>query len=165
MTILKESLVYAGYQCDIIYWNIILQDVISKYFFNADEEKLNEVTLLSIFYSYIAIKYKDNDSLLKQEALLRALKPQYANISGFDYREHIIECANELEKVIKDKIKEECFEQSLFVGMSMSLFQWVPASVIASLIKETVPTTFIAIGGIGNSKLANAFLSNFSCSI
>lgn len=52
-------------------------------------------------------------------------------------------------------------KSSLFVGMSMSLFQWVPAYVVGSIIKELQPNTFITTGGIGNPEQAKAFINSF----
>ena len=52
-------------------------------------------------------------------------------------------------------------KESLFVGMHMSLFQWVPAYVLGIIIKRLNPDTFIAAGGIGNPKQAKAYIKNF----
>ena len=45
--------------------------------------------------------------------------------------------------------------------MSMSLFQWIPAYVVGSVIKELQPNTFITAGGIGNPEQAKAFINSF----
>lgn len=161
MTILKESLVRNGFSCRIIYWNMLLEDTILSYFFNDKRALDDEVSLLSIFFSYLSIKYDDDLALLKQEILLRGLKPQYANIPGFSYKEHIKQCVLELEEKIKCICEEYNIQNSLFVGMSMGLFQWVPASIVSEIIKHNYQNTFIAIGGIGNSSLAEAYIKNF----
>lgn len=160
MTVLKGSLEKAGYSCKIIYWNIILDDLMSKYLFNIDTDSVNEVDLLSIFYAYLSIIKKDNRTLMKQEILLNAIKPQYSSVN-FNITNHIQNCVNELQKKIETILKENDVENCLFFGMPMHLFQWIPASVIGTILKSISPKTFIAIGGIGNPDLAYAFLDNF----
>lgn len=100
MTVLKGSLEKAGYSCKIIYWNIILDDLMSKYLFNIDTDSVNEVDLLSIFYAYLSIIKKDNRTLMKQKILLNAIKPQYSSVN-FNITNHIQNCVNELQKKLK----------------------------------------------------------------
>ncbi len=55
MTVLKGALKSSGYNCKIIYWNIILEDIIKEYFFDIKTDSIDEVSYLSIFYASIAI--------------------------------------------------------------------------------------------------------------
>ena len=48
---------------------MLLEDTILSYFFNDKRALDDEVSLLSIFFSYLSIKYDDDLALLKQEIL------------------------------------------------------------------------------------------------
>lgn len=163
MSVLKTVLSHNGYDCSVIYWNMLLDDVISEYLFGKRSDDIDEINALGIFYAYIAIKCNDRKCLIQQEAILRSIKPQYENLDDFDYQEHIVKCVNRLHKTIVTELHRNSIEECLFFGMYMSLFQWVPASVISQIIKEEFPMVYIAIGGIGNSKEAKAFMGSFNC--
>lgn len=162
MTVLKQTLQKEGYDVQIIYWNILLEDIISKYFFNDNRPWKDEISVLGIFFSYIAITNNDKNALLKQELILRTLKPQYASKTGFSYVNHIEECVCELEARIKEILDKYSIADSLFVGMSMNLFQWIPSFVIGNILKDKNPGTLITVGGIGNRKQAEAYIKSFN---
>ena len=162
MTVLKQTLQKEGYDVQIIYWNILLEDIISKYFFNDNRPWKDEISVLGIFFSYIAITNNDKNALLKQELFLRTLKPQYASKTGFSYANHIEECVCELEARIKEILDKYSVADSLFVGMSMNLFQWIPSFVIGNILKDKNPGTLITVGGIGNRKQAEAYIKSFN---
>lgn len=161
MTVLKTTLTHAGFECDVIYWNIILNDIMSEYLFGLKPDNIDEINVLNIFYASIVADCEDEEQFIKQEACLRAIKPQYINSFSFDYKGHIRNCVKKMKSIVRNKLIELQLDQCLFFGMSMHLFQWVPASVIGKIAKEIEPSLFIAIGGIGNPKLANAYLSSF----
>ncbi len=79
MTALKCALNASGYNCKIIYWNIVLEDLIKEYFFYSNTDSIDEVSYLSIFYASIAFDNNYSQGITQQEILLRAIKPQYAN--------------------------------------------------------------------------------------
>ena len=160
MTILKQTLQERGYNTQIIYLNIMLEKIISKYFFYEKKPLDDEIAELGPFYSYIAIERNDTDTLIKQELYLRALKPQYTN-NNYDFQRHIRECVAELKSVIIQICNEYKVEDSPFVGMSMNLFQWIPAYVLGSILKRLYPHIFIVAGGIGNPEQAKAYINNF----
>lgn len=160
MTVLKQTLLDSGFDAQIIYWNILLEKILLKYFFNEKKVLNDEIAILGPFYAYIAIECNDKNTLIKQELYLRALKPQYTN-NNFNFQKHIRECVSELETTIINICNEHNVKESLFVGMHMSLFQWVPAYVLGIIIKRLNPDTFIAAGGIGNPKQAKAYIKNF----
>ncbi len=161
MTVLKQALQEAGFESQIVYWNILLEEVLRKYFFNESKPLDDDIASLGIFFSYIAIERNDKDTLIKQELYLRALKPQYS-IKNFDFQRHIKECVDELKSVVVRICHEYNIENSPFVGLYMSLFQWVPAYVIGSIIKRLNANSFIAVGGIGNPEQAQSFIKTFS---
>ncbi len=161
MTVLKQALQEAGFESQIVYWNILLEEVLRKYFFNESKPLDDDIASLGIFFSYIAIERNDKDTLIKQELYLRALKPQYS-IKNFDFQRHIKECVDELKSVVVRICHDYNIENSPFVGLYMSLFQWVPAYVIGSIIKRLNANSFIAVGGIGNPEQAQSFIKTFS---
>ena len=160
MTVLKQFLQDAGFNTQILYLNILLERVMSRYFFYEKKPLDDEIAMLGPFFSYIAIEHNDVNTLIKQELYLRALKPQYAN-KNYDFKKHIYQCVEELKSVIIRACKEFKVEESLLVGMSMNLFQWIPAYVVGSIIKKFHPDIFIVAGGIGNPEQAKAYISNF----
>lgn len=161
MTVLRTSLVKSGYSVEIIYWNILLEDIINEYLLN---EKVfdNELLLLSIFYAYIANENDNEEYLLKQELFLRSIKPQYRIQDRLFYQKHIEKMSAKLKNRIDEILAKVDFSEVVLFGLSMNLYQWIPAIVIAPFIKAKYPSLPIIIGGIGTSKAAQAFLRNFS---
>lgn len=160
MTVLKGALKKHGYECKIVYWNMLLEDIIRKYFLEIDPESLNDIDLLGIFFAAIALENKDEDALLKQILLLESLKPSYAEAS-FNFKSHIVDCVGQLNLRIQEIFDCHRFGDCLFCGFSMNLFQWVATSYIGRKLKELHPKTIQVIGGIGNSELAEVFLNSF----
>lgn len=160
MTVLKQVLEEAGYETQIVYWNILLEEVLLKYFFNEKKPLNDDIAALGLFFSYIAIERNDKDSLIKQELYLRTLKPQYAG-KKIDYQKHIRDCVSDLKYTIVRICQDYNVCKSPFIGMSMNLFQWVSAYVIGSVIKELRSNAFITVGGIGNPEQAKSFIKSF----
>lgn len=162
MSVLKSFLCRkGGYDVQVIYWNIILRDLQDEYSFGEIASIDQEIVDLSIFYAYIAYKNNDSTYLLRQEALLHSLKPQYYNSDNNYYKNHIIEKVQKLELLIKDELSKSCLNDCLFFGMSLTLFQWIPATILAKIVKEIRPDIKIVVGGIGNKKTAVAYLNSF----
>lgn len=67
-----------------------------------------------------------------------------------------------LHITIMATLKKYKAEDCLFFGLPMSLYQWVPSIIISKLLKSSNPNVFVAIGGIGNSSLANALIESFN---
>lgn len=160
MTVLKGALGKAGFGCKILYWNILLEEEIREYLRVPSLEKITEVDYLGIFYAYLAIETSDNDALLKQEILLKSLNPQYFS-TDFNFKSHIENSVAKLKNKIRSVINTEFVDSTLFTGFSMNLFQWVGASIIGAEIKNLCNNVRIAVGGIGNARLAETFLKNF----
>lgn len=160
MTVLKGALQKAGFDCKILYWNILLEDIIKSYLRESSINKITEADYLGVFYAYLALKNGDQKALLKQEILLKSLNPQYYS-ANFDFKKHIIDSVTLLEERISEIMATELLKNPVMVGFSMNLFQWVPASILAKIIKKSNHDCPIAVGGIGNPKLAKSFLENF----
>lgn len=151
-----------GYNVQVIYWNIILRDLQDEYSFGEIPNIDQEIADLSIFYAYLAYKSNDSVYLLRQEALLHSLKPQYYNSDINFYKKHIIDKVQKLESLIKEELSKIDLYNCLFWGMSLTLFQWIPATILAKIVKEVRPDIKVVVGGIGNKKTAVAFLNSFN---
>lgn len=58
MTVLKKSLQEVGIDVQIVYWNILLEDILLRYFFNEKKSLDDDIASLGIFFAYIAIERK-----------------------------------------------------------------------------------------------------------
>lgn len=163
MSVLKTVLENAGFRCEVMYWNIALEDIMTEYLLGIKPDSVDEISALGIFSAYLGVSNNDSVLLQQQEALLRTLKPQYVNSMDFNFQEHIHCCVKNLKDLIVRTLKDLCIDDCLFMGMHMNLFQWLPATILSEIIKELYPNTFIAVGGLGNPKEANAFLQSFNC--
>lgn len=159
LSVLANSLRGACVPVEVIYWNVILEELLSEYLFEEHTTLIPESEVLSLFYAYIAMQIGDRELLAKQECMLRGRKPQYS-LSGYDFQEHIRRCCHRLRSKIVE-IVLSFGSQVLFYGMSLHLFQWVGATVISAIIKEVSPDSKILAGGLGTPKMALAFLGNF----
>lgn len=162
MTVLKRALVERGYKVDIIYWNILIEDLLNEYLF---EQRIydNELMLLSLFYGYKAYECNNEEYILKQEILLRSIKPQYRIQDHSYYRKHIEKMCIKLENRIREILLGYDVSDVLFWGVSMNLYQWISAIVIVPIMKALNPSIPVVVGGIGTSRAAKAFLGNFEC--
>lgn len=160
MTVLKGALAKRGTECTIVYWNIILEDIMQEYYLGLDIDNLSDLNLLSIFFSAIAVESHDEDALLRQIMFLESLKPAYIEAS-FDFKKHIEKCVEKLDFKIKSVFTEYAFGDTLFCGFSMNLFQWVASSYIGRKLKATLPDVIQVIGGIGNAELSRTLLQVF----
>lgn len=163
MSVLKNYLCNNGhYDVQVVYWNIILRDIQDEYSFREIPSIDNEIIDLSIFYAYIAYKNNDEAYLMRQEALLHSLRPQYYNSDKGFYKKHIIEKVNKLDSILKQELLKLQIQDCLYFGMSLTLYQWIPATILAKLVKEINPNIKIVVGGIGNRNMAIAYLNSFS---
>ena len=160
MSVLKTHLNNNNKNARVIYWNVILDEILKEYLF-LNEEPSDELGFLSLFYSYIAKDKGDEVNLLKQEMMLRSIKPQYRNNNSNYFKFHIENSLLKLEKRIKDTLREIDLSKCLIFGMSMNLYQWIPSIVIAKILKEKYPNIKTCIGGIGTKEAATTYLKNF----
>ncbi len=69
MTVLKGALQKAGFECKVLYWNILLDDVIKSYLRESSMDRISEADFIGVFYAYLALKNEDQKALIKQEIL------------------------------------------------------------------------------------------------
>lgn len=75
---------------------------------------------------------------------------------------HMQRYAPKLEELLDEIINKYGFDNILFFGLEVNLYQWVCSSVIAKKIKEKNPSAVIVIGGIGTKEAAITYLENFA---
>lgn len=162
MSVLKSHLVSEGFNVRIKYWNIALISLQKEFIWWGKKPfNQNEFHSLLLFYNYLSFKYNDKNVYYKVKSVLLSLKPQYLNIGSTFFDDHMEEYAQKLENTLNNMIEELDFQDILYVGMSMNLYQWICASIIGDKIKSKYPHIPIVIGGIGTKEAAISFLKNF----
>lgn len=157
MSVLKSYLLNAGYDVEIKYWNHILFDLQQEYTWNNDSDSIK----WAMYLAYPSLKHKDNDKIANIKALLKSIKPQYLNL-GNDFFDHHIESFSEkFINAVRIHINKLDLSHTLFIGMSVNLYQWITAAIIAEELKIKYPDIPIVIGGIGTKKAAITFLEAF----
>lgn len=159
MTILQNFLLSNGYETKVIYWNIILHDILSEFY---NRKKINdyERAELALFNIILATETCDKDVIENYKIMFMSLHPNisYLNLNSDKYIKHLI---NKLDNRIDETLESLNISQYKLIGMPMKLYQWIPAIVIAKKIKQKYPKINIAIGGISTSSVAKSFLENF----
>ena len=160
MSVLKTYLERFNFNVEIKYWNIAIWKLQREFVFEV--QCANEMLSLLLFYNYLAIKYNDKDALCRVKANLMSVKPQYLNLPNDFFDKHMLAYADKLHDVIIQELNNINFENVLFIGFTANLYQWIPSSIIAGIIKEkyNIP---IVVGGIGTRGSALSILNNFHC--
>ena len=162
MSVLQKFLQSKGFEVEICYWNIKLYHLQEAFIWNSSS-KNDETAMVLLFNNYIAIETKDSEAYAKVKSKLMALKPHYQNVDSDFFDRHMHTYACKLYNLISSELQKHNFDEILYYGMSVNLYQWICASIIASQIKTLYPEMPIVIGGIGTKNAAVAFLRNFSC--
>lgn len=76
--------------------------------------------------------------------------------------EHMHQYAQKFEELLNEIIDKYDFDNILYFGLEVNLYQWVCSSIIAEKIKEKSPSAVIVVGGIGTKEAAIAYLQNFA---
>lgn len=160
MSVLKTYLEKNKKKANVIYWNTILDDILKEYIF-LEGDPTDEIGFLALFFAYLAKTNNDKSNIIRQEIILRSIKPQYRNNNSNYFKEHIDTLVCKLENKIRETLSQIDFSKCLIFGMSMNLYQWIPAIVIAKILKELHPDIKICIGGIGTKDAASVYLKNF----
>lgn len=161
LSVLKNYLAHNGFDVKIYYWNLLLAQLQSDFVGQLKADGGAELSALLLYHNYLAVKFKDKGAKNRIKSSLIAIKPQYLSEPVFRLEDHMTMYAEKLDKILDEILNEIDCEESLMFGMSMSLYQWIPASIIACKIKDNNPDSIVVAGGIGTRKTAKAFLDNF----
>lgn len=159
MSVLKSYLNSEGYEVKVIYWNILLKKLQQQFIFYAQTEDIYaplDLILFSNYYAYYSNKTIDP----KIKTLLISYFKENAYASFFD--DHMKSFAEKLDNLMDMYILKIDFKKILFIGFSVSMNQWICASLLASKIKQIAPHIPIVIGGMGTKESAKAFLNAFA---
>jgi radical SAM superfamily enzyme YgiQ (UPF0313 family) len=162
LSILKQFLKFQGFESKIIYWNLIFSKMQSDFLWrNVSTYNIDEWDSLMLIYNFLAIRKNDLVSYNYVKTKLMLLKPQNMGLTSDDFDGHMKQFAEKFDLLLDEVIADISSPDILYYGMSVSLYQWIYASVIAEKLKEKDQKNIIVIGGIGTEKSAIAFLENF----
>lgn len=162
MSVLKAYLQNFGYNVCIEYWNLYLRKLQNEFMWSDGTLADEGAEHLLLYYNYLAIKHKDTCAYNRLKVLLKAIKPQYINMSPNFWDEHMHQYAQKFEDLLNEIIDKYDFDKILYFGLEVNLYQWVCSSIIAEKIKEKNPSAVIVVGGIGTKEAAIAYLQNFA---
>lgn len=160
MSVLKQHLVSEGYETDVIYWNLLLSKL-QREFVWTDNLTDKDMLSLHLLFNYLGITYNDDRVYKYIRANLKSIKPQYTSTSYDFFERHMEKFSGLFENTVDEYLSNINFDNVLFMGMSVNLYQWVCSSIIAKKIKELNSNVPVVIGGIGTKESAMAYLDNF----
>lgn len=160
MSILKQYLVLHGFDVNITYWNLILNKLQTDFLWTKNFAN-RDIFGLNLFFNYLSIIEKDQSAYNRVKVILKTTKPQYLNLDSDFFDNHMHAHADKVKEIIDNTISNMDFSDTLLIGMSVNLYQWICSSIIAKKIKEINPSIPIVIGGIGTKYAAKAYLENF----
>lgn len=162
MSVLKRFLESNGYDVEIIYWNIRMHKLEMEFLWLSDENVVPTEYYAELLYlNYLAVKCKDEDAYAKIKSVLYSIKPQYLSddISFFD--KHMRHYATRFESFLENELRKFDFDNILYWGISVNLYQWIFANILAHFIKRINALSVIVIGGIGTKQAAIGYLKSF----
>lgn len=161
MSVLKGYLRKNGYQVDVKYWNIALNNKIEEFF---NFQKMGQDVDIYKFLPVLTYLSVENDDRKLQERLrytILMLKPQLNSkpknfIDDYIHRYHC-----EINELIDNQIDSCDTEDYLYMGFSTQFSQWIFADIIIRRILSKHPKVVLISGGSGTEKQAQAMLRNF----
>lgn len=133
LSILKTSLVNAGDDVSIIYWNIILQDLTNSFLFSKNSDICRTFWYLP-YVNYIAIEENNTILISKIAQILRSINPSLINED--DIINHLLNHHDRFHEIVISTLSSYKVDNSILSGFTLKLDQWFIASIIASIIKK-----------------------------
>lgn len=161
LSILKQFLKFQGFESKVIYWNMIFLKMQSDFLWRNVSESIQEGDSLMLIYNFLAIRSNDLVSYNIVKTKLMLLKPQNMGLTSDEFDDHMKQFAEKFDLLLDEVIADIYSPDVLYYGMSVSLYQWIYASVIAEKLKEKDKDCIIVVGGIGTELSSVAFLENF----
>lgn len=160
-SILKGFLESEGFNVEVIYWNLLLKDLIYPYFsdyFNyKDDFGEHDRMYLVPFLSLISERYQDARSKARIIAYLERIFPRYLVEPG-KYSDILAECQNGFFNVVDSVLKNRTMDDVILFGFSSKFYQWLPGMFLAEKLKERFPRVKTVVGGFGSKEAALAAL-------
>lgn len=161
LSILKQYLKFQGFESKVIYWNLIFSKMQSDFLWRNVSDYMEEWDSLMLIYNFLAIRRNDRVSYNLVKTKLMLLKPQNMGLTSDEFDDHMKQFAEQFDLLLDEVIADIYSPDILYYGMSISLYQWIYASVVAEKLKEKDKNCIIVIGAIGTELSSVAFLENF----
>lgn len=160
LSILKTYMQENKVETKVIYWNELFNRELKKYFGIKSE---NDSAKLLPFIGILNNIKNNTDNTKRILTALQAIKPDYKFQYSGDYTLDFNTLQQRLIAIINKALQQFDFEKVKLIGFSIKFNQWIPAIVIAKIIKQNHPDVKIVIGGFGQKKAAKQMLeySNF----
>lgn len=161
MSVLKGYLRKNGYQVDVKYWNIALNNKIEEFF---NFQKMGQDVDIYKFLPVLTYLSVENDDRKLQERLrytILMLKPQLNSKPKNFIDDYIHRYHREINELIDNQIDSCDIEDYLYIGFSTQFSQWIFADIIIRRILRKHPKVILISGGSGTEKQAQAMLRNF----
>lgn len=157
LSILKSFMETKGYKVEIIYWNIILKDIITRHVGMYCDNLKNEVMYLMPFF-YMLSKYYHDKKKIERLKVFWLNNTNFIDSLDIDFETVF----NELGIDITNKINEELESRKAInyqlIGFSSKFDQWIPSCVFSKIFKGFFPSTKIIMGGFGNKNEAETMI-------
>ena len=161
MSVLKGYLRKNGYQVDVKYWNIALNNKIEEFF---NFQKMGQDVDIYKFLPVLTYLSVENDDRKLQERLrytILMLKPQLNSKPKNFINDYIHRYHRGINDIIDNQIDSCDIDDYLYMGFSTQFSQWIFADIIIRRILRKHPKVIIISGGSGTEKQAQAMLRNF----
>jgi len=152
LSILKAHLTQHGIKTDVLYFNLLLDQVLPHFERNTDAIHLD---LLPYLY-LIAGEYGDNIAQSKANAYVKAHLPERDILN--DSSDYLGGTGKALDETIGMELSRYSADSRLLFGISCKYEQWIPGIVLAGYVKRFFLDSRIVIGGLGNRDKATAVM-------
>lgn len=159
-SIIQAFLQANGYSVEIVYWNLLFYKLQTEFLWN-DSRLIQENTVMTLFYNYLAFESNDNSAIASIKMLLQSLNPKHSLDMDNYYEIHMLKYYNLTKCKFQEIIGKLNTENVLYYGFQLKMDQWIFASIIASLLKIQNRSNIIVVGGINTKDEVIAFLDNF----
>lgn len=160
LSVLQAYLQMNNYEVEVKYWNLYFHYLQNEFIWN-DARNSNEITILYLYFNYIAIMEKNADIYTHLKLFLQTINPKFLSDDPDCYDRHMEVYARKLDSILDEVISSFNMREILFFGFTMKMDQWLLASIIAKKIKERDVEIPIVIGGINTEKGSIGFLNSF----
>lgn len=149
LSVLKSFLQHNEWPCTVIYWNIILEEIMADYPYTDKRDMLP-------FMFMLAKEYNDSEA---ENAIIKYLKNQKAGSgSTSKYRTFLEQAVAKIQTIIDQELNKIDFSEVLIFGISLKFYQFIPALFFARALKKKYPDIYTVIGGIRNADIALEYM-------
>jgi radical SAM superfamily enzyme YgiQ (UPF0313 family) len=152
MSVLQAFMVHHNIETRIIYWNILLDQLMPSFGNNSDMIHFN---LLPYLY-LIAGEHNDDIAQSKANAFIKSQMPLYDILN--DNSDYLVNTKILFEDIAARELS--CYSQNnqLLFGISCKYEQWIAGMVLGRYMKHHFPDSKIVIGGLRNRDKAESIM-------